>query len=313
MREAFGGKWGFQAIWLQWVQNVVWYPTQIAFIAASLAFVFLDPNLANSGLYTAIVILVLYWFSTYITLKGGNLFAKVGSWSGLAGTIFPGLLLIVFGIIWVSTGQTSQIPLTAASIIPPFTGLASIVLIVSNVLAYAGMEVNAVHANDLKNPGKQYPKTVLIASILILGIFIVPTIAIGLVVPSDKLGLTTGINLAFQAYFEAFGVEWLTPVLSLLIALGAFASVVTWIAGPSREAAPRRAQLPGTRHVRDRDHRVPRVLRGLRPGLHPAGGLRLRCPRVGVSGARRGGRARARRAAAHLLRGSQTLMGPAHR
>jgi hypothetical protein len=25
-----------------------------------------------SGLYTAIIILVLYWFSTWITLKGGN-------------------------------------------------------------------------------------------------------------------------------------------------------------------------------------------------------------------------------------------------
>jgi putative glutamate/gamma-aminobutyrate antiporter len=246
VREAFGERWGFQAIWLQWVQNVVWYPTQIAFIAASLAFVFLDPNLANSGLYTAIIILVLYWFSTWITLKGGNLFAKVGSWSGLAGTIFPGLLLIIFGIGWVATGQTSQIPLDAAAIIPPFTGIASIVLIVSNVLAYAGMEVNAVHANDLKSPGKQYPKTVLLASILILGIFIVPTIAIGLVVPSKDLGLTTGINLAFQAYFEAFGVPWLTPVLSLLIALGAFASVVTWIAGPSRGllAAARSGYLP---------------------------------------------------------------------
>jgi len=116
VRTAFGERWGFQAIWLQWVQNVVWYPTQIAFIAASLAFVFLDPNLANSGLYTAIIILVLYWFSTWITLKGGNLFAKVGSWSGLAGTIFPGLLLIIFGIGWVATGQTSQIPLTASSI-----------------------------------------------------------------------------------------------------------------------------------------------------------------------------------------------------
>jgi putative glutamate/gamma-aminobutyrate antiporter len=246
VREAFGEKWGFQAIWLQWVQNVVWYPTQIAFIAASLAFVFLDPSLANSGLYTAIIILVLYWFSTWITLKGGNLFAKVGSWSGLAGTIFPGLLLIIFGIFWVASGQPSEIPLTASSVIPPFTGLASIVLIVSNVLAYAGMEVNAVHANDLKRPGKEYPKTVLISSILILGIFIVPTIAIGLVVPSDKLGLTTGINLAFQAYFEAFGTEWLTPVLSLLIALGAFASVVTWIAGPSRGllAAARSGYLP---------------------------------------------------------------------
>lgn len=246
VRMAFGERWGFQAIWLQWVQNVVWYPTQIAFIAASLAFVFLDPNLANSGLYTAIVILVIYWFSTFITLRGGNLFAKVGSWSGLAGTIFPGLLLIVFGAIWLGSGQPSQTPLEASAIIPPFTGIASIVLIVSNVLAYAGMEVNAVHANDLKSPGKGYPKTVLIASILILGIFVFPTVAIAVAVPSSELGLTTGINLAFQTYFDTWGMAWATPLISLLIALGAFASVVTWIAGPSRGllAAARSGYLP---------------------------------------------------------------------
>jgi len=246
VRKAFGERWGFQAIWLQWVQNVVWYPTQIAFIAASLAFVFLDPNLANSGFYTAVVILVIYWFSTFITLRGGNLFAKVGSWSGLAGTIFPGVLLILFGIIWLASGNTSQAPLQASDIIPPFTGIASIVLIVSNVLAYAGMEVNAVHANDMKNPGSGYPKTVLISSILILGIFIFPTIAIAVAVPSSKLGLTTGINLAFQTYFDAWGIGWATPIISLLIALGAFASVVTWIAGPSRGllAAARSGYLP---------------------------------------------------------------------
>ena len=39
VREAFGERAGFVAIWLQWIQNVVWYPTQIAFIAASLSFV----------------------------------------------------------------------------------------------------------------------------------------------------------------------------------------------------------------------------------------------------------------------------------
>lgn len=246
VRMAFGERWGFQAIWLQWVQNVVWYPTQIAFIAASLAFVFLDPNLANSGLYTAIIIVVIYWGSTFITLRGGNLFAKVGSWSGLAGTIFPGLLLIVFGVIWLTTGHTSEAPLEASAIIPPFTGIASIVLIVSNVLAYAGMEVNAVHANDLKNPGSGFPKTVLIASILILGIFIFPTIAIAVAVPSSELGLTTGINLAFKTYFDAWGMGWAVPLISLLIALGAFASVVTWIAGPSRGllAAARSGYLP---------------------------------------------------------------------
>ena len=39
VKEAFGARWGFVAIWLQWIQNVVWYPTVLAFSAAAIAYV----------------------------------------------------------------------------------------------------------------------------------------------------------------------------------------------------------------------------------------------------------------------------------
>lgn len=235
VREALGNRWGFTAVWLQWIQNVVWYPTQLSFIAAALAFVFFDPSLSNSGFFTAVVILVLYWGSTFIALRGGNLFAKLGSWGGILGTLLPAALLIVFGAIWVFSGEKSQVPLEASAIIPPFTGLASIVLIVSNVLAYAGMEVNAVHVNQMKDPGRGYPRSVLLASVLILAVFILPTLAISVAVPQKELGLTNGIMLAFGEYFQHWGMgEWATAVVSALIAAGAFASVITWVAGPSK-------------------------------------------------------------------------------
>lgn len=246
VREAFGERAGFVAIWLQWIQNVVWYPTQIAFIAASLSFVVGNPHLVQNGIYTAVVILVLYWGSTAITLAGGNLFARISSWSGLVGTVFPAVLLIVLGAVWLSTGQRSETSLEPAALLPPWTGIAAIVLVVSNVLAYAGMEVNAVHANDLKNPGRGFPRSTLIATILILGVFILPTIAIAVAVPHSELGLTNGINLAFKSFFDHWGIAWGTPLISILIALGAFASVVSWIAGPSRGllAAARTGLLP---------------------------------------------------------------------
>lgn len=108
VREAFGNRIGFLAIWLQWIQNVVWYPIQIAFIAVSLSYVFGMGGLGNNGVYVAAVIIVLYWASTMVALRGGNLFAKVGSISGLIGTLFPALLLIVFGIIWLAIGKPVQ-------------------------------------------------------------------------------------------------------------------------------------------------------------------------------------------------------------
>ncbi|AMG84974.1 amino acid:proton antiporter [Microbacterium sp. PAMC 28756] len=234
VREALGNRWGFTAVWLQWIQNVVWFPTQLAFVAGALAFVFLDPSLSSSGFFTAVVIIVFYWGSTLVTLRGGDLFAKLGSWGGIIGTLFPAVLLIVFGAVWVFSGEKSQVPLDASAMIPPFTGLASIVLIVSNVLAYAGMEVNAVHVNQMKDPGKGYPRSVFLAAGLILLVFILPTIAIAVAVPEKELGLTNGIMLAFGEYFDHWDMGWATAVVSALIAAGALASVVTWVAGPSK-------------------------------------------------------------------------------
>lgn len=234
VREALGNRWGFVSIWLQWIQNVVWFPVQLAFIAAAIAFTIGQDHLANSGLFTAAIIIVLYYLSTLVTLRGGNLFAKVGSWGGIIGTIIPGLLLIVLGAIWLASDTKSQTPLEWGDVIPPFSGISSIVLIVSNFLAYAGMEVNAVHVNDMSRPGRDYPRAILIAAALILGVFIVPTIAIALMVPKSQLGLTTGIMLAFRVFFDHFSIGWATYVLGAMIAIGALASVVTWIAGPSK-------------------------------------------------------------------------------
>jgi len=56
VKEAYGDRMGFFAIWQQWMQNVAWYPAQLAFFASALAYVF-DPGLANSGVFTGLVIL----------------------------------------------------------------------------------------------------------------------------------------------------------------------------------------------------------------------------------------------------------------
>lgn len=287
VREAFGNRIGFLAIWLQWIQNVVWYPIQIAFIAVSLSYVFGMGGLGNNGVYVAAVIIVLYWASTMVALRGGNLFAKVGSISGLIGTLFPALLLIVFGIIWLAIGKPVQTSLHASALLPPWTGIASIVLIVSNVLAYAGMEVNAVHANDLEHPGRQFPRAIALATALILLVLVLPTLAIAFAVPHRELGLIDGINLAFREFFDHFGMGWGTPVISLLIALGAggldswsfsrFASGRPHGTDASRAAeaqCPRRAgrHSDSARHYRDRAGVAVRVDPQWQHGFRDAGG-----------------------------------------
>lgn len=37
--EAYGKKWGFLAIWVQWIESTIWYPTVLTFGAVSIAFI----------------------------------------------------------------------------------------------------------------------------------------------------------------------------------------------------------------------------------------------------------------------------------
>lgn len=234
VKKAFGNKWGFLAVWLQWVQNVVWFPAQLAFIAAAIAYTIDQPGLSNSGVYTAIIIIAVYWLATLLALRGGNLFAKVSSYGGLIGTIIPAGVLILLGAIWLSSGQPIASSYTDSSFIPKITGIGSFVLIISNVLSYAGMEVNAVHVDQMANPKKDFTKSMLLSFLLILGVFIVPTLAISIAVPKQDLGLDNGIVVAFFGMFKTFGISWLGNVFAAAIVIGALASIISWVSGPSK-------------------------------------------------------------------------------
>ncbi len=99
--SAFGKKWGFCAIWLQWIQNVVWYPTVLAFAAGAIAYGIGNPGLASNGLYTGLFIIIFYWIATFVAFAGTKLLSKVTSWGFLIGTVFPGIVVIILGLVWL--------------------------------------------------------------------------------------------------------------------------------------------------------------------------------------------------------------------
>ena len=95
--EAFGKKWGFLAIWLQWIESTIWFPTVLTFAAVSLAFMGpgqrWDEALAANKWYVLIVVLCVYWAATLLNLRGMKTSAGVTKWGTIIGTIIPGAIL----------------------------------------------------------------------------------------------------------------------------------------------------------------------------------------------------------------------------
>src|SRR5271165_1755132 len=224
---------GLLAIWCQFAMTIFYYPALLAYVGATIAYVF-DPSLASSGVFTAAIIVVLYWASVAISSRGIRMIAKLASSGTVIGTLIPGAILVIMGIVYLAQGNHSAAPMNPQHLLPAFTGLAGLVLIVNNFLAYSGMEMNAVHVDDMKNPAREFPKSIFLAMILVLAIFIVPALVISWVVPASQISLTAGVMQAFSAFFAHFGLTWMVPLVAIAMVVAMLSGMMAWLAGPSK-------------------------------------------------------------------------------
>ncbi len=235
--EAFGTRTGFLAIWLQWIESTIWYPTVLTFGAVSLAFIGInqkaDMSLASNKMFTLVVVLAIYWCATFIALKGLGWVGKISKWGGIIGTIIPAALLIIFGGIYLATGGHNNLDMTQ-SFIQNLTKLDNIVLASSIFLFYAGMEMMGIHVMEVDNPGKNYPKAIIMGSIMTVAIFILGTFALGVIIPADQINLTQSLLIGFDNYLSYLHMSWASPVIAVALMFGVLAGVLTWVAGPSK-------------------------------------------------------------------------------
>lgn len=235
--EAFGKKWGFLAIWLQWIESTIWYPTVLTFGAVAIAFIGMDQShdmaLASNKIYSLAVVLLIYWTATFISLKGMGWVAKVARIGGLVGTIIPAALLVVLGIVYLATGGVPQMDFHG-SFFPDLTNMNNLVLASGIFLFYAGMEMGGIHVTDMENPAKNYPKAIFIGAAVTVLIFVLGTFALGVIIPQKDINLTQSLLIGFDKYFAYLKASWLSPVIAVALAFGVLASVLTWVSGPSK-------------------------------------------------------------------------------
>lgn len=232
--EAFGPRWGWTAMYLEWQTIVIWFPTVLMFGAASLAYIFwpesFDAALASNKLYTLVIAMVTYWGATFNAFRGQRSANVLSTYGGMVGTIIPGAILIVLGIIYILAGK--QDFLAHVPFFPDFSNMGTIVLAASIFLFYAGMEIQAVHINDMKNPVKDFPRAVFLAIIVIVAVYALGTLVIGMVVPSENINLLQSLLVAYKGLWASFGLSWVGNIMALLILFGVIGQISALVTGP---------------------------------------------------------------------------------
>lgn len=233
VKNAFGPQMGVIAIWLQWIENVIWYPTILSFVAGTIGFL-ISPALADSKLFLISVILISFWSMTAINWFGIKSSAVFSNFCAVAGLLLPMTLIIALGIVWIFSGKPMQIHFASHDLLPRLNDPQVWVALTGIMLSFCGMEIATVHARDVIDPQRSYPRAMLMATLIIVVTLVCGALAIAVVLPEKTISLVAGIMQAFQAFFAEYHITWILPFLALTLVIGGMGSVSNWIIAPTR-------------------------------------------------------------------------------
>ncbi|MDU1540859.1 MAG: glutamate:gamma-aminobutyrate antiporter [Paeniclostridium sordellii] len=246
--NTLGERFGFAAIFFQWFQITVGFVTMIYFILGCVSYIFNWDSLNSVPLIKFIGVLVIFWGLTFSQLGGTKNTAKIAKAGFIFGIAIPAVILFVLSIAYIVQGNPIDVKIGAKYFVPDFSKLNTLVIFVSFILAYMGVEASASHVNELQDAKKNYPLAMIMLVVLAIILNTIGGLTVAAVIPQGDLSLSSGVVETFKVLILHFSSNstWLVKLIAILLALGVMGEVSAWVVGPSRGmyAAAQKGILP---------------------------------------------------------------------
>ena len=231
-RRAFGPLHGYICGWCMWVNNLFYFPSLLLFAAANLLIPIGAPDLADSRSYSVVFVLGFLWLMTFVNILGFS----AGKWVqhlGSVATWIPAAILIACGAIALFTigSATSFAP---AELWPRENVMDSISFWSSLCFAFSGFEISSMVGQEVYDPRKTIPRSIVLSGIAITIIYILSSASVLVAVPASELAERSGIADAVDLVTTRLGFAGIGSFIALLLVIGSIGGVSSWIAGAAR-------------------------------------------------------------------------------
>jgi len=120
--------------------------------------------------------------------------------------------------------------------------------------AFAGVECASFMGGEIKNPRRVVPPALVFAGVVVTAGYMLGTVAMLVALPSERIGGLGGFMTALAEMCKTLGVEWMTPVVALLVALACLGGAGAYLSSTAR--------LPFVAGI---DHYLPAVFGRIHP------------------------------------------------
>jgi amino acid transporter len=232
--KAFGPRQGFLAGWLYWASNITYFPTLTLSTVVFALYIFGTriAHLEQSAAYTAGASLVLLGIALFFNIVG----LKTGKWvqniGGLAQWL-PSAALLAVGLLALSR-IGSATPISAATVLPDFGQLPTILFFANLCFGFAGLELAPMMAGEVVEPRRTFPRAIVISGLTIAACYLLGTISLLWALPQKEISIISGVNQAITKAGAAQGLPWLGPPVALLMTLAGLGGIGAWLIATAR-------------------------------------------------------------------------------
>ncbi|CAM2761415.1 amino acid antiporter [Legionella steigerwaltii] len=223
VKKSLGKKAGFIAIWFQWMQNVLIYPTFFSFIAGTLLYC-INPNFVENKILLFTLINLLIWCLTWVNIKGFYLSHRLTVFCSIFGLLLPFILILTIGAIEMIFYPQSL------KLISPSHHQDSWASLTAIILSFCGIEIAGVHTQECK-PGA-LPKAIALSVIIIFFTMLFGSLTLALLLAPQQLNLISGVPELFQAFFAQIQFANLSLIVNILIVIGCIGCANNWLLSP---------------------------------------------------------------------------------
>ncbi len=231
VRDAFGGRWGARITWGYWVNTAVWMPAIFILFAGICKQLFI-PGLDMTG--QILLGITLSWVAV-----GANIVTlDVGKWVPNLGAVLKFLIFaaLISGALVYTLDHGMANPLSLDTMRPDWG--ASLQYIPAIIYGMLGFELVSASSEEMKDPARDIPATILISGTVILLLYVLATVAMLAAIPAGEIDLVEGLIDTLRLLFGGFpGGEIFVQLLGGAALYTFFSNGVTWAMGCNRAAA----------------------------------------------------------------------------
>jgi amino acid transporter len=231
-REAYGEFAAFMAGWTYWMSNLPYFAAVLYFAASSLLFATpRGQHLADTNIYFLLFTVCMLALITVLNVLGLNL----GKWLnnlGAVGMALPILILIALG--WLSFsrfGSATQFTLAGAI---PHAHVKDLVFWSTIFFAFGGVETVSFMGEEVKNPRRVIPRSLLVAGVVITLGYLAGTVAMLVALPSSSISGLGGFMTAINFLCHRLGVGPMVAPIAILVAISNVGAAAAYLTATAR-------------------------------------------------------------------------------